>query len=93
MHTRAQLRNAEAEADANMQSTFANNAEDNDDDDGIAMSTPLSPETNAVSAPEAAYISEPNVTTAAPLSRIAVLPSRRNASTFAQKCTVWHQSS
>ena len=46
---------------------------------GINVSTPLSPKTNAVSAPEAAHMSEPDATKTAPLPRIAVLPTRRNA--------------
>ena len=79
MYTRAQLRNAEDAAAANMQSTFANTADDCDDDDGIRVSTPLSPGTKAVSAPETGHMSEPDVTTPAPLPRIAVLPTRRNA--------------
>ena len=62
-----------------MQSTFANTADDCDDDDGIRLSTPLPPGTKAVSAPEMGHMSEPDVTTAAPLPCIAVLPTRRNA--------------
>ena len=77
VHTRAQLR--KIHTSCHMLSTFANTVDNADDDDGIILSTPLSPGTKAVSVPEAAHMSEPDVTTAAPLPRIAVLPTRRNA--------------